>query len=204
MIVSHEHEFVFIKTRKTAGSTLEKLVYPYLNQERDVLTGSPRDNTPSLNETTGNGHMSWVGITQSYPIPMQNYFRFTIERNPWDKVVSSYFWHQKIKPERFGGMGFEEYIMTSMDLLPIDWGHYANGDVLMINKIYKYEDMSAMYSDLNDRFGFDIRQENWEGTKLKSGIRKVSDYRELHTNATIERVAELFKNEIKLLGYTYE
>ncbi|MEK9697509.1 MAG: hypothetical protein VW270_17220 [Candidatus Poseidoniales archaeon] len=43
-----------------------------------------------------------------------------------------------------------------------------------------------------------------KNTRLKGDIRKERDYRKLHTNATIDRVAELFKNEINLLGYTYE
>lgn len=67
---------------------------------------------------------------------------------------------------------------------------------------YKYEEMDVMYEDLNQRFGLDIK--DWGNTKLKGDIRKERDYRKLHTNATIERVADLFANEIKAFGYTYE
>jgi hypothetical protein len=203
MIVSHKHQFIFVKTKKTAGSTLENLLFPYLSQN-DVCTGSPRDNTPRINTSSTDGHASWAKIQASYPSEWREYFRFTIERNPWDKVVSSYFWHKIIKEERFGTMPFEEYVMTC-DLLPIDWLNYAdNQGSLRVNVIYKYEEMNVMYKDLNQKFGLDIKQEQWQNTKLKSGIRKNSDYRSIHTNATIDRVAQLFKNEIKLLGYTYE
>jgi hypothetical protein len=205
MIISNYAKFIFIKTRKTAGSTLEKLLYPYLSN-LDVCTGSERDGVPSLNETTGKGHLHWLDIKQRYPEQFDNYWKFTIERNPWDKVVSSYYWHQKIKEERFGHMDFETYIMNC-DLLPTDWllyGESYKNDTILVDKIYKYEQMEEMYSDLNEKFGFAISKEQIHGTKLKGDIRKERDYRKLHTTKTIDKVSKLFKKEIELLGYTYE
>lgn len=203
MIVSHKHEFIFIKTRKTAGSTLEKLLYPRLGCE-DICTGSPRDETPQLNTTDTNGHMGWERIKKKYPYEWKNYFKFTIERNPWDKVVSSYFWHKTIKEERFGAMSFEDYVMNC-ELLPKDWSKYTedNGSC-KVDVIFKYEYMSDMYSILNNLFGIDIDQEEYNTTKCKSGIRKIHNYKELHTPQTTEKVAQLFENEIELLGYSYE
>lgn len=202
MIISHKHQFIFVKTRKTAGSTLEKLLYPTLG-EFDVITGSERDGTPSRNAPSKNGHLSWRQIETLYPREWRDYYKFTIERNPWDKVVSSYFWHKIIKEERFGTMPFEEYVLTC-ELLPIDWTNYAKGNQVMVDHVWLYENMGDMYSELNDMFGLDIDQELVEQTRCKSGIRKIDNYRELHNKATIEHVAELFKNEIKLLGYKYE
>ena len=201
MIVSYKHKFVFVKTKKTAGSTLEKLMFPYLGT-KDVCTGSPRDDTPRINTSSTDGHASWAKIQASYPSEFRDYFKFSIERNPWDKVVSSYYWHREIKPARFGGMDFETYVMTC-DLLPIDWMNYTDRhSVRRVTMLYKYEEMEEMYEDLNQRFKLDIK--DWGNTKLKGDIRKERDYRKLHTNATIDRVAELFANEIKALGYTYE
>ena len=203
MIVSYQHKFVFVKTKKTAGSTLEKLMFPYLGP-KDVCTGSPRDDTPRINTSSTDGHASWAKIQSSYPSEFRDWFKFTIERNPWDKVVSSYYWHQEIKPAQFGGMDFETYVMTC-DLLPIDWLNYTDRQgVRRVTAVYKYEEMEEMYTDLNERFGLDITQDQWQNTRLKDGIRKERDYRKLHTTNTIERVANLFENEIKAFGYKYE
>ena len=201
MIVSYKHKFVFVKTKKTAGSTLEKLMFPYLGP-KDVCTGSPRDDTPRINTSSTDGHASWAKIQSSYPTEFRDWFKFTIERNPWDKVVSSYYWHQEIKPAQFGAMDFETYVMTC-DLLPIDWLNYTDRQgVRRVTAAYKYEEMDVMYEDLNQRFGLNIK--DWRNTKLKGDIRKERDYRKLHTTNTIERVANLFENEIKAFGYTYE
>ena len=201
MIVSYKHKFVFVKTKKTAGSTLEKLMFPYLGT-KDVCTGSPRDDTPRINTSSTDGHASWAKIQSSYPSEFRDYFKFTIERNPWDKVVSSYYWHQEIKPAQFANMDFETYVMTC-DLLPVDWLNYTDRQgVRRVTAAYKYEEMDVMYEDLNQRFRLDIK--DWGNTKLKGDIRKERDYRKLHTDATIERVAQLFANEIKSFGYKYE
>jgi hypothetical protein len=201
MIVSYKHKFVFVKTKKTAGSTLEKLMFPYLGP-KDVCTGSPRDDTPRINTSSTDGHASWAKIQAAYPSEFRDYFKFTIERNPWDKVVSSYYWHQEIKPAQFANMDFETYVMTC-DLLPVDWLNYTDRQgVRRVTAAYKYEEMDVMYEDLNQRFGLDIK--DWGNTKLKGDIRKERDYRKLHTDATIERVAQLFANEIKSFGYKYE
>jgi len=40
MIISHSHKFIFIKTPKTAGSSITDYLEPYLNQEfRDLDSG---------------------------------------------------------------------------------------------------------------------------------------------------------------------
>lgn len=200
MIISQGLKCVFIKTRKTAGSTLEHLMYPFLDQEKDMCTGSPRDNTPRLNSKFDNGHTEWTYVYSQHPIAWRDYFKFTIERNPWDKVVSSYFWHQKIKPEQFGEMDFEEYVLTC-GLLPRDWHLYSRANDVMVDEVFKYEEMDYMYEALNYRLGIDMS--GWDTTKMKAGIRKVQDYREMHTPKTIDAVANMFHHEIKLLGYEY-
>ena len=189
MITSHRHKFIFIKTRKTAGSTLESILFPYLGED-DICTGSAFDGTPSLNLQLG---------TSGHKVPeiLDNYFVFSIERNPWDKVVSSYYWTKHTKPN-FSNVSFEEYILNSKDKLPRDWNKYQN-----CNKVYRYEEMLYMYKDLSERFGLDIDLEIIKTTKKKSGIRKIKNYKEVHTTKTKKAVEELFSKEIALFGYKY-
>jgi hypothetical protein len=205
MIVSKKHNFVFIKTRKTAGSTLEKLYRPLLGDE-DYCSGSSRDENPAKNMPEGtNGHVGWEHIKNQYCNDKwwEEAYKFTIERNPWDKVVSSYYWHQKIKPQEYAGMDFEKYVLTCQ-LLPMDYHHYANRGTLMVNNVYKYEEIDKMYAELNDKFGFNITTIEVFGTRMKGDIRKERDYKKLHTPRTIEFVERFFKPTIDLLGYTYE
>jgi len=200
MIISNSRQFIFIKTRKTAGSTLEKLLFPYLDKHHDKCTGSARDETPALNMPwNANGHVGYDFLNVEYPVALRNYFVFTIERNPWDKVVSSYHWHQKIKPQEYGHMHFEDYIRTCTNVLPNDWPMYYKAQPT----VFFYEKMEEMYDTLNEKLGLDISKESIYNTKLKSGIRTTGHYTEIHTPYTIERVGKLFANEIKAYGYNY-
>ncbi|MDY6920634.1 MAG: hypothetical protein SV765_10545 [Pseudomonadota bacterium] len=204
MIISHKYRFIFVKTRKTAGSTFEQLVSPYLGCE-DICTGSTRDGTPPLNcAPDQNGHLPAASIKQHLvsPLVWEQYFKFTVERNPWDKVVSSFFWHRKIKPQFFADMPFEEYVCTCQ-LLPRDWPLYTEQNQLLVDKVFAYEDLPSFYKEFNQRFGTDISLQLLQTTRLKSGIRTVTDYHDLHTDKTREFVARTFAPEIALMGYEY-
>lgn len=196
MIVSHKHKFVFIKTRKTAGSTFENLMFPFLGKD-DVCTGSARDGTPALNCELGtNGHR----VPSTIP---KGYFVFSIERNPWDKVVSAFYWHRNIKRSRFALTTFESYMETvPRKLLPMDWCKYVDvGDV-----VYRYEEMESMYEDINARLcggGVTLDLGKLKTTRLKSGIREVADHRSIHTEKTRTIVSQLFHKEIEKFRYTY-
>jgi len=198
MIISHRHRFIFVKTRKTAGSTFEKLMLPYLGED-DICTGSSRDDTPALNiQADTNGHIPLKDIMSKYFPQGTNYDIITIERNPYDKVVSSYYWHQHIKPHQFGEMSFDDY-MKSCNLLPQDWELYQP---ITNVKVFKYEKMDDMYMWLKKMKSVNLLDKVGQ-TKLKSGIRKVKDYKEMHTDTTRKIVSQLFADEIEEFRYEF-
>ena len=190
MIISHKHKFIFIKTRKVAGSTLESMLFPLLGKD-DVCTGSARDGTPALNILEGSdGH--------AVPSHIAGYFSFSIERNPWDKVVSSYFWHKQAKPEIYSKVSFNEYIQEYSHVLPTDWGKYEGCD-----KVYLYENIKEMYKDLNERFSISMNINQLDTVRIKSGTGRVTDYREMHNEDTKCIVANRFSKEIERFGYEF-
>ena len=199
------HDFIFVKTRKTAGSTFEKLMYPHL-RDSDTCTGSSRDGTPAMNiQADTNGHVSWKEIEKEYPFCWDSLYTFSIDRNPWDKVVSSFYWHKQIKPHLPGikENDLAQYV-RECDLIPTDWNMYANEYGVQVDKVFKYEDMEDMYDTLNDKFGINIPKGLWKYTKVKEGKKDVDHWRDLHTPESIVEVEKKFKNEIEYMGYTYE
>lgn len=203
MILSAKFNFIFVKTRKTAGSTVEKLLYDHLGKG-DVCTGSERDSTPALNIESGtNGHL---GCEQIRAIVGSDFFenaiKVTIERNPWDKVVSSYFWHKKIKPQIFSDMAFEEYV-TTCPLIPFDEPMWSSDKIILVDKIFQQENLPELFSFFRDRYGINIDQDIVEATRCKSGIRLVKDYRDMHTKKTRKFIENKFAFSIEKLGYEY-
>ena len=201
MIISQKHKFAFIKTRKTAGSSIEKILYPVLGP-KDLCSGSTRDETPPLNmQPDTNGHLAYDALLRITSGDVKRMFSFTVERNPWDKCVSAYYWHKQIKPHLTIN-GFNKYLKTSIGLLPTDWEYYTI-DNKVVAHVFKYEELDQFIPFMNDKFNFNLDPNLMSTTKMKSGIREQEGYRQMYDEESMEFVSELFKREIKEFGYEF-
>lgn len=206
MIVSFKHKFLFIKTRKTAGSTFEKLVQPYLDKDAgDICTGSMQDNTPSMNMEINNRKGLYTGHAPFKKVEFmidKSWWIFTIERNPWDKVVSQYFFIEKYgEPRKIAKYKEHFHKFTAY---PADYMKYESAFDYDFN-LFKYEEMNEMYRMLYKKTGIDIKKELVEKTKTKGHFRLVKDYKEMYNEnqKKIDEVGKVFLPEIQLLGYKY-
>jgi len=203
MIISHRHKFVFIKTKKTAGSTIERILWHKLNQKKDICTGSTRDGTPPLNSPPNmNGHVGWKQLEHQYPLAMRDYYVFTIERNPWDKTVSQYFWHKQIKPHITMG-SFNDYLKQNQGLLAVDWSNYTDRSGKLKAEVFQYHELDKIIPTLNEKLRLDLDPDLIHNTKLKSGLREDKPYTEYYDDWSREWVAKRFENEIKEFGYEF-
>jgi len=110
MIVSHKNRFIFFKPMKTGGTSIEAAFLSCLDPD-DITTGTPyinelvatnmeyrERNNHVVNFTTGekqalHPHTSPIMLKKQYIIPdVVTYCRMTTVRNPWDMVVSYYWW----------------------------------------------------------------------------------------------------------------
>jgi hypothetical protein len=127
MILSHEHRFIFLKTTKTAGSSLEMALSRYCGPD-DIITpigpsddrkraslgyGGPRNYQLPLSEYRLKDHCNrLIGRERrKYNKHMtagelrakvdrrawDEYFKFAVVRNPFDYAVSLYFWSNRDK-----------------------------------------------------------------------------------------------------------
>jgi len=93
MILSFEHDFIFIKTRKCGGTsiqeTLTDICGPY-----DIVTlgyiNQMNDLKGSLHEFSG-----LKELREKLRIDTDKFFKFGLTRNPFDITLSRYFFHIK-------------------------------------------------------------------------------------------------------------
>ena len=52
MIISHKHKFIFFKTRKTAGSSIQVSLAKYCGED-DIITGQYRDGVDDDSHSAG-------------------------------------------------------------------------------------------------------------------------------------------------------
>lgn len=107
MLVSHRHRFVFIKPRKTAGTSVELALSPVL-EAGDLATPIQPEEEP-LREAAPRVQVGRIAyrhlglprhlrdhspLSQLYrALPETREYRVvTMCRNPWDRAVSQFFW----------------------------------------------------------------------------------------------------------------
>lgn len=229
MIVSHKHRFIFLKTEKTAGTSLQSALAAYIGPD-DIISGKRRD--PVTNKRRGQTVALGLGryikvpteikrrlpaIAGYYPhMPARqlrdlvgrqvwnSYFKFAVERNPWDRQVSNYF--QRQSKDGAAKRDFERYICSPiyrrLHHVRLDnWGIYTIDDEIAVDLVMRYETLEADYRKLLDILGLE--------TPVELPLHRANhrpadaDYRRFYNERTIDLVARWYHKEIEAFGYSF-
>ena len=122
------------------------------------------------------------------------FFKFCFERNPWDKVISAYFWETRndaVRPPFDEWIGILGNIKSDRRLYTID-------DKLAVDFVGRYETLEADLRTALERSGVTTTVEL---PRAKGAVRR-TDAR-LVINATADAaIAREFAPEIEQFGYT--
>lgn len=110
MLVSHRHKFIFTKTFKTAGTSIEHYFEPYCLPQGMRASGDEeivsKEGVVGKRGAFGKQHQ-WYAHMPAAKIKDQlneekwaSYFKFSVVRNPFDKMVSAYFFLLRLKQEQ--------------------------------------------------------------------------------------------------------
>lgn len=204
MIVSHRHRFVFVKTRKTAGTSIEIALSRHCGPDDIVTRISPADEElraaaggvgPQNDETdpTSYAHMGARRVIEVIGRETwDDYFTFAVERNPFDVVASSYRYSSR-KPTFT--KSFAEFVRSRrLDRLALNERLYRKGGRVVVDRVYRYEELGESMADVSSRLGLAL---DLPHAKQGSG----PHYRELYGPGDAEIVAERFARTIREFGY---
>jgi len=214
VIVSHEHGFVFMKTRKTAGTSVEIALSRVCGPD-DVITPIVEDDEALRRASGGRGpqHFEAPPLERKafnhMPVSMvrrmlgrrrfESYFSFAIERNPWDAVVSLYHWkYRSAEPGDFAEYVASEAVDT---FAAKNQRIYRLDGRVAVDRVLRYEalteELAAVWSELGLPGTPDLPH-------AKSGTRpRGPSYRSYYDEASRDRVAELFAAPIADMGYSF-
>jgi hypothetical protein len=223
VIISHKHKFIFIQNRKVAGSSVKAylarhcgpadIVTPTIDNRQgqnitglwnplpDILYGI-KFRRVFLNLATRRkfyGHMPASMVRSRAPRSVwDNYFKFCIERNPWDKTLSHYYMKSS-RPDR--QITLDKYLKQWT--LCSDYNRYTDRDgSLLVDRVIRYERLTEELGEVLAKLG--IPFEGSLGVNVNAQFRSDSrDYREQFSAEQKAIVERAFANEIRLLGYRF-
>jgi hypothetical protein len=218
MPISHPHRAIFVHIPKTAGTSVEAVLgmhgdkkdiglVPYFNQQldRERLYGGP------LQHLTAEGIRAALNDETAF----QSYFKFTIVRNPWDRLVSALAWtgQKWARGEELTATDFERQVRAAHALFvaamangtPASLPHFLYPQCLyvldseqrmLVDYVAKYENLTADWQAIRARLGVDLELP----CRMKSLHRHYRDYYSADTRAL---VAEMYAPDLRLFQYEF-
>lgn len=234
MIISHTHKFIFIKSFKTAGTSIDSTLSNFCSGD-DIVTPlndfkhNRNDKGEFLHKAMNADEFVKLDLPNLQhveahtikdmvdPEVWNNYFKFSIARNPWDRAISYFYWNNRQDPalqqkKRFYhylGVPFKEleqlkklfseFIKNTM--LPSNDPFYIIDDELCVDSVIRYENLVDDFNNICSNLGLP----DAELPHLKGGIRAGRyHYSEYYDEESKAIVAEQHKNDIRLFGYKFE
>ncbi len=199
MIVSHRHRFVFVKTRKTAGTSLEVFLSGVCGED-DIVTPI----LPHVEPHRARNHDGFYNHIPARDIRdrigqnvWDGYFTFCVERNPWDKTLS-YYHMQRVRGG--GTLSFDEYLRGGD--FPVDFPAYTENGKLIVDRVLRYERLDADLSDVFAQLG--VPFPGHLQPRAKSEYRTDRrPYREVYSPHQADIVRRAFAAEIAHFGYDF-
>jgi len=214
VIICHRHQFVFVKTAKTAGTSVEIFLTQFCG-EHDVVTpikeedertraelgfGCARNYSTELGKFWN--HMSYFEarelMLRLQNIDLDQYYSFTIERHPGEKAVSLYYWANK--GTRNSPYDDESFFFKRVALLKErGWQLYALNDDIAVDNVILFEDLQrglgAVLKYLNIDCGVEL-------PNAKAGVRRDRrSYKDILSPRVQKYIGKVFSQELKQFNY---
>ena len=221
MICCHRYKFIFLRPRKVASTSIEMALRKICTPD-DIVTKSASKNHIQLLGDTPLRHIG-ASIRHTFPdlfgywhhMPARqvrrmigediwrSYYKFSVERNPWDRQVSLYY-HRTGKHDR--NINFETFVTSSvyrtLHMVKLNnYDIYSINGKIAVDFVMRYENLTE---DLQKLIGILGVEECVTLGDFRSNWRKEKrDYREYYNNRTRNLIAKWYRREIEAFGYSF-
>jgi hypothetical protein len=228
MIISHKYKFIFLKTRKTAGTSIEIALSKFCGPD-DIITpieeqdecirkdlgyrGPQNYHAPfsqySLgdwkNYIKGKGRRKYYNHISAGEVRRRvgqeirtSYYKFCFERNPWDKAISLYYYLSRFYNQDYS---FSDFIRIGKLAYLSNYYIYTINDTLAVDHIGFYENLSQEIETIASRI---CLPEKIVLPKAKANLRGNREpYQMMISQQDQEYIREKCQKEIELFGYTF-
>ena len=206
-MISHKHKFIFVHIPKCGGTSILNELNQFCDEKKQKV-GHPRLRIINKNFYLYKPHGEEIYLDQT------KYKIFTLVRNPFDRVVSSFFYfksgvskfpcdHEFCNNQRLHEFNFSDFVKHK--LRKINYAHFCQiiGDYIQpedidkIDFIGRFENFQDDFDIICDRIGIP-RQQLPHKNKTKH-----KHYTEYYDEETREIVAEKYAKDIEYFGYKF-
>ena len=225
MIINHRYGFIFLKTVKTAGTSVEIALSKFCTAD-DVITPITDEDEQLRRELGYQGPANYLVPFRKYSLldwgrflktrrrleffnhapakfvrqhvdarVWKTYFKFTVERNPFDKVVSKYYWDYRGEPP----LPLDEWIRQGKGSRIHAFDIYSINGKVVVDRILRFEKLKEELDEIARHLGL---PEPLQLPRAKGGFRKDRrPYREIMGKESRRELAAVYARELALLDY---
>ncbi|NES81021.1 MAG: sulfotransferase family 2 domain-containing protein [Moorea sp. SIO2B7] len=209
MIISHKYQFIFIKTTKTAGTSIEIALSKFCGSEDIITPIYPEEEMRKQLGYRGaqnyqsNGFYNHIHAAEIKKLigdeVWNSYYKFCFERNPWDRFVSYYYWRYQLEPRPTIAEFVESEFKPLFYLRRMGFKLYTIEGEVAVDRVCLYENLNEELEQLRIRLGL---PETLQLPRAKASTRKDQrSYREILDENTQKQIQETFSKEISMFGY---
>ena len=146
-------------------------------------------------------HSSLEDFSAALNSDLEEYYKFTAVRNPWDMVLSYHNYSNHIRKlhEPFNEKRFTEesipFVATHHDQVKMV---SLNGKI-KLNKFIKFENLKQGFKEILA----DLKLPQTDLPNIREGSKSVKDYRKFYNDESREKVEDLFKDYIEIFNYEF-
>jgi len=219
-MISHFHKAIFVHIPKCAGQSVEEAFCRDIDitwDKRAVLLLRPKGIADPKKAPKRLAHLKardYVGLKYIPQDMYMNYLKFSIIRNPWDRIFSLY----KYIGRKSGT--FKDFVCNKLgdidDTRPLSFYWHPQHEFLsskkgeiIVDSVIKFENMRETIEDIFTKLGF---SETSLPHKNKSKDIKVpgrdnageTDYKDFYCEETRAIIQRIYTKDIKQFGYEFE
>jgi hypothetical protein len=220
MLLSHSKKFIFFKTKKTGSTSVEiffeRFCVPQTNlseSTEELITDYGIVGSRMFKQKASDKFFNHMGAKKIRnlidPGVFNSYHKITVVRNPYDKVVSMFWWHFKssgklnsLKDLSFGEikMLFRKFVLSEENF-PLDKHIYTIDGKIVADRILRHENL---LEDLDDCCLFlEIPFEVNQLKKFKQARLRSEPYQDYYDSETLACVRNKFDWELRTFSYSF-
>lgn len=195
----------------------------YNNRHRCIFIHIPKNAGTSILKSLGGNpsrrdHLDYLVYRKANRLKFESYLKFAVVRNPWDRLTSIYRYLKAGGNKKkdlyflsFSDSHFQSFKHFTMDFLNHQRLHGFNlfrpqfsfvfdyADELQVDHILRFEAVGSDFKKL-------VAQELRINTDLPVSNRSTdrSDYRDYYDAELVERVRDLYSEDVSRFDYTFE